>query len=316
LTPGPLLSYAIGEEEAGERVDVVLSGLARVPRSQVRRWIEAGRVEVDGEVVPRSSRKVALGEQLVASPPAPVDAIARAEAIPLDILFEDDDLVVVDKAAGLVVHPAPGHSSGTLVNALLHHCSELSKIGGVLRPGIVHRLDRGTSGVLVAAKSDLAHRALSEQFRDHTIDRLYLAVTRGSPGTDTGRVDAPIGRHPKDRKRMSTATRSGRSAHTSWRVAARFPATDRVMLEVRPETGRTHQIRVHLASVGLPLVGDGVYGRGGGSAKEKVLGRPALHAAALGFVHPRTGDSLRFEVPVPEDLGALLGHYRQREVGV
>lgn len=313
MTREPLLSFSVGEEEAGERVDVVLSGLAHVSRAQARRWIDAGRVALDGAVVERASRKVGIGEVVTATPPAPVDAVARPEPIPLDIVYEDDQVVVVDKAAGLVVHPAPGHPSGTLVNALLHHCEELAGIGGVLRPGIVHRLDRGTSGILIAAKSDAAHRALSEQFAAHTIDRLYRAVVRGRPGLDAGRVDAPIGRHPRDRKRMSTAAKIGREAQTGWSVAERFDASDRALLEVRPETGRTHQIRVHLASVGLPLVGDKVYGRGGGTVRERTLGRPALHAAALGFAHPRSGETMRFESSLPEDLTALLVHYRQRQ---
>lgn len=310
-----LLSFAIGEEAAGERVDVVLAGLAQVSRAQARRWIEAGRVRLDRGVVERGSQRVDLGAVLEASPPDPVDPVARPEPIPLDVAYEDDDVIVVDKPPGLVVHPAPGHPSGTLVNALLHHCTRLAGIGGVLRPGIVHRLDRGTSGILVAAKSDDAHQALSEQFRDHSIDRLYQAVVRGTPRQDAGRIDAPIGRHPRDRKRMSTAARAGREAHTAWRVAERFAASDRALLEVQPETGRTHQIRVHLASAGLPLVGDMVYGRGGGTAREKLLGRPALHAAALGFSHPRTGERMRFEAILPEDITALLTYYRQRQAG-
>jgi 23S rRNA pseudouridine1911/1915/1917 synthase len=313
MKPGASLVFVVGEEEAGERVDVVLAGLAQVSRAQAKRWVEAGRVEVDDAAIARASRKLALGEVLGAEPPEPVAAEARPEPIPLCVVFEDEDVVVVDKPAGLVVHPAPGHPRGTLVNALLHHCSSLAGIGGVLRPGIVHRLDRGTSGILVAAKNDAAHQALSEQFRDHSIDRLYRAIVRGLPGADEGRVDAPIGRHPRDRKRMSTATRSGREAHTAWRIAERFAKSDRALVEVRPETGRTHQIRVHLASSGMPIVGDSVYGRGGGNARERALGRPALHAAALGFTHPRSGERLRFEVALPDDLAELLAHYRERE---
>jgi len=309
----PALVFVIGEEEAGERVDVVLSGLARVSRAQAKRWVEAGRVVLDDRVVQRASRKVGLAERLVASPPEPVEAVARPEPIPLEIVYEDDDVVVLDKPAGLVVHPAPGHPSGTLVNALLHHCTALAGIGGVLRPGIVHRLDRGTSGILVAAKNDTAHRGLSEQFRDHSIERRYCAIVRSSPSANEGRVDAPIGRHPRDRKRMSTTTRSGRDARTAWRVARRFERCARAQLDVHPETGRTHQIRVHLASVGLPIVGDAVYGRGGGGARERELGRPALHAALLGFEHPRTGERLRFEAALPRDLAGLLEYYAARE---
>ena len=183
----------------------------------------------------------------------------------------------------------------------------------MLRPGIVHRLDRGTSGILVAAKNDAAHQALSLQFHDHSIERLYRAIVRGTPRADDGFVDAPIGRHLRDRKRMSTATRSGREARTAWKIAERFGKCDRALVDVRPETGRTHQIRVHLASSGMPIVGDTVYGRGGGTARERTLGRPALHAAALGFTHPRSGERLEFEAALPADLAGLLTHYRGRE---
>ena len=222
-------------------------------------------------------------------------------------------MVVVDKPAGLVVHPGPGHANGTLVNALLYHCGALAGIGGVLRPGIVHRLDRGTSGVLVVAKNDVAHRGLARQFCDHSVERVYRALVRGLPGEDAGRVDAPIGRHARDRKRMSVRAPVARAAHTAWRVTHRFAASDRSWLEVRPETGRTHQIRVHLASVGLPLVGDPVYGRKGRTPPESALGRPALHAESLGFTHPRSGARLRFAAPLPPDLAALLATLERRE---
>jgi 23S rRNA pseudouridine1911/1915/1917 synthase len=211
----------------------------------------------------------------------------------------------------MVVHPAHGHSGGTLVNALLHHCGDLAGVGGVLRPGIVHRLDRGTSGVIVVAKHDRAHRHLADQFRDHSIERVYQALVRGVPGADRGEVDRPIGRHPRDRKRMSVVTTAGREARTLWRVLERFTASERSWLEVRPATGRTHQIRVHLASVGLPIVGDPVYGRR--HARETAVGRPALHAALLGFTHPASGARLRFEAPLPADIAALLAASRRRE---
>jgi 23S rRNA pseudouridine1911/1915/1917 synthase len=234
------------------------------------------------------------------------------EAIALEILFEDVDLIVVNKAAGMVVHPAPGHSSGTLVNALLHHCGDLAGIGGVERPGIVHRLDRGTSGVLVAAKNDDAHRFLAQQFQEHTIERMYQAVVRGTPRADDGRVDRAIGRHPKDRKRMSVRGTAMREAQTAWRVAQRFPKSQRAALHVFPETGRTHQIRVHLASVGLPIVGDTTYGRSRGRGPD--LDRPALHATTLGIQHPRTGAKMRFEAPLPADFSKLLASLNAREV--
>jgi len=197
------------------------------------------------------------------------------------------------------------------VNALLHHCRDLSGIGGVLRPGIVHRLDRGTSGVMVAAKNDAAHAALAEQFHDHTIERIYRALVVGVPGADEGRSDRPIGRHPRDRKKMSVRTRSGRPARTRWRVERRFRVAGLSWLEVRPETGRTHQIRVHLSAAGLPLVGDPNYGRSRRRAPS--LDRPALHAAVLGFDHPTGGERLRFEAETPPDLADLLGRLSRRE---
>jgi 23S rRNA pseudouridine1911/1915/1917 synthase len=254
---------------------------------------------------------VQLGDALSAEPPEALPSPLSPEPIALDVLFEDADLLVLDKPAGLVVHPAPGHASGTLVNALLHHCADLAGVGGILRPGIVHRLDQGTSGVLVVAKHDAAHRALAAQFRDHTIERVYRALVRGVPGAGAGRVDRPIGRHPRDRKRMSVHAPVAREAHTAWRVVARYPASGRSLLEVRPETGRTHQIRVHLASAGLPLVGDPVYGRGRAGPGDPA--RPALHAAVLGFRHPRSGERLRFEAPLPDDLARLVDALARRE---
>ncbi len=307
-----MATFGIGAAEANRRVDVALSVLAGISRSQARRWIDAGRVRIN-ERICRASERVALGDALDALPPDPLPSPLTPEAIPLTILFEDEDLIVVDKAAGMVVHPAPGHSGGTLVNALLHHCSDLAGIGGVLRPGIVHRLDRGTSGVLVVAKNDATHAALAEQFRDHSIERVYLGLVRGSPAADSGRADRPIGRHRTDRKRYSVQSASAREAHTAWRVLERFPSAvathpGYAWLEVKPETGRTHQIRVHLAAAGLPVVGDPVYGR---NVREK-LGRPALHAAVLGFVHPRTLEFLRFEAPLPPDLALVLRELKSK----
>jgi 23S rRNA pseudouridine1911/1915/1917 synthase len=313
---GRILRFRLEEGDAGSRLDVTLSGLAEVPRAQVRRWIEAGRVRLNGRPC-RPSQKARAGDEIEARVPEPAAAEARPEAIPLDIVYSDADLVVVDKAAGMVVHPSPGHDSGTLVNALLHHCGDLAGIGGVLRPGIVHRLDRGTSGILVVAKTDVAHRALAAQFHDHSIERRYLAFVRGLPGNETGSVDRPIGRHPRDRKRMSVRTNAGRSACTHWRVERRFPASGISRLTIRPETGRTHQIRVHLSSVGLPILGDPVYGGSRRSARrssaEAALTRPALHAASLGFAHPRSGEWLRFEAALPADLARLEADLLQAE---
>ena len=306
------VDYLVGEAEAGERLDQAVAALAGISRSQARRWIDDGRVRLNA-AARAASYPVQEGDTVSTEAPEPVPSTLVPQDIPVPILFEDDDVIVVDKPAGLVVHPAAGHPDGTLVNALLHHCGDLAGVGGVLRPGIVHRLDRGTSGVMIAAKHDDAHRALALQFHDHTIERVYRALVRGTPKEDAGRVDAPIGRHAKDRKRMSVAAPVSREARTNWRVEQRFPWSDRSWLEIRPETGRTHQIRVHLSSVGLPLVGDPVYGRRGRGGPDKELARPALHAQVLGFEHPTRGERLRFEAPLPEDLAALLAALERRE---
>jgi len=305
--PGPQepagVEFTVDAAMAGRRLDTLLAERAGTSRSQVRRWIDAGRVRIAGRTV-RASLLLTHGERVEAWPSVPVPMSLEAEPIALIVLHEDPDLIVVDKPAGLVVHPAPGHPRGTLVNALLHHCrGELAGIGGVLRPGIVHRLDRGTSGVLVAAKTDLAHRGLAEQFARHSIDRVYRTFVRGRPRSTAGRIERPIGRHPDDRQRMSVRTRAGRPAATRWRVLRQDHANGIAELEIRPETGRTHQIRVHLASAGLPIVGDVVYGRARGD--DARLGRPALHAQRLGFVHPRSGVAHAFEAPLPPDLVAL-----------
>ncbi len=302
--------FVIGETEADQRLDSALASIAGISRSQARRWIDDDRVRVN-EKSCRASHTVRLGDELEATPPPIVASHIEPEEIALEVLYEDDQLIVIDKPAGIVVHPGPGHPGGTLVNALLHHCGDLAGIGGVLRPGVVHRLDRGTSGVMVVAKTDDAHRHLAEQFQQHTIERVYRAVVRGVPRADQGRVDRAIGRHPRDRKRMSVRGTASREARTAWRVARRFPKCQRALLDVFPETGRTHQIRVHLASVGLPITGDTVYGRSRG--RESDLGRPALHAATLGFVHLRSGEPMRFEAPFPDDLVTLLANFERRE---
>jgi 23S rRNA pseudouridine1911/1915/1917 synthase len=304
--------YLVGESEDGQRLDTALAGLVGQSRSQVRRWIDDERVRWNGSKA-APSQLVSEGDWIDAEPPDPIPASAHPEAIPLRILYEDAAIVVIDKPADMVVHPGPGHASGTLVNALLHHCGDLAAVGGVLRPGIVHRLDRGTSGVIVAAKHDAAHRALAAQFHAHTIERVYQALVRGIPSGDSGRVDAAIARHPRDRKRMTVVRSGGRAARTAWRVARRFPRSARSLLEVRPETGRTHQIRVHLASVGLPIAGDPVYGRRGRDRAEPGLDRPALHARVLGLVHPESGERMRFEAELPADFSARLAALERRE---
>ena len=305
-----MVTFVVGDAEAGQRLDLALAGVCGVSRSQVRRWIDEGRVLVNTTPA-RASQRVSAGDALEARPPEPIACELAPEPIPLAVLFEDEDVIVVDKPAGMVVHASPGHPRGTLVNALLHHCGDLAGVGGVLRPGIVHRLDRGTSGAIVAAKHDAAHRALAEQFRDHSIERIYRALVRGVPGADAGEVARPIGRHPRDRKRMSVRTNAGREAATAWRVLRRFPRGAHSWLEVHPRTGRTHQIRVHLASAGLPIAGDPVYGRRHRS--RRLIERPALHAAVLGFRHPRIGEFLRFEAPLPADLARALAELESRE---
>jgi len=295
---------------AGQRLDAALALLAGVSRAESQRWISGGYVRLNAHPC-RASQRLREGDEIEATPPAAEPLELVPEPIPLTVLYEDEDLLVIDKPAGLVVHPAPGHARGTLVNALLHHCTDLAGIGGVLRPGIVHRLDRGTSGALVVAKHDAAHHALSAQFRVHAIERVYWAIARGLPRGESGFSDRALGRHPRDRKRMSVRTRTGRQAHTTWRVLRRYPSSRCVWLEVSPTTGRTHQIRVHLAAAGLPLLGDSVYGRERGHAL--AFGRPALHAVTLGFRHPRSGEWLRFTAPLSGDLEALILRLDQQE---
>ncbi|MCW5773176.1 MAG: RluA family pseudouridine synthase [Rhodospirillaceae bacterium] len=316
-------AVAAGAEDGGRRLDQFLAAaLPEISRSRLKALILEGRVACAGLVISEPSRRVKPGERFAVTVPQVAPAEPEAQAIPLAILYEDDDLVVVVKPPGLTVHPAPGNPDRTLVNALLAHCGRsLSGIGGVARPGIVHRLDKDTSGVMVVAKTDLAHAGLARQFADHSIERAYLAVLRGVPRAAQGRVEGAIGRHPRDRKKMAVVTRGGKHAVTHYRVLRRFGVVA-CLVECRLETGRTHQIRVHMAQLGHPVLGDPVYGRGrlpsGPGAKpapetaaalRKIndgFGRQALHAAVLGFVHPRSGAKLRFEAPPPEDFSHLL----------
>jgi len=294
---------------AGKRLDVALAEIEpKLSRAAARRLIEGGSVTVSGVIV-KPAHRLRVGERVRGQLPEPVPDRVEPQPLPLQIVHEDSQLVVIEKPAGMVVHPAAGQREGTLVNALLYHCRELTGIGGVLRPGIVHRLDKGTSGLLVVAKTDLAHRRLSQQFKAHSVERSYLALVRGTPQAREGTIDAQIGRHPKDRKRFSTRVRVGRRAVTHWTVEERFEKV--TLIRVRLETGRTHQIRVHLASVGLPIAGDPVYGGGRPARAELGLVRQALHAASLGFDHPEHGQRLRFDSELPQDLASVLSALRR-----
>ncbi|KAA0891282.1 RluA family pseudouridine synthase [Oryzomonas rubra] len=301
-----------------QRLDLyICRELGGETRATVQRLIEAGNVLVDGKTA-RASLKIKGGERILVEIPPPQPAEPQPEAIPLEVLYEDADLIVINKAAGMVVHPGAGNSSGTLVNALLAHCRDLSGIGGELRPGIVHRLDKDTSGVLVAAKNDRAHQSLSNQFSVHSVKRIYQALIYGSPKEDTGKIEGIIGRHPTERIRLSGKAKSGRHAVTRWRVKERYARVS--LVELRLETGRTHQIRVHLSEAGFPLLGDPLYPDGGrfnnlaDTQLRKLitaLGRQALHAHTLGFIHPTTGEFLEFTTEPPEDMATVIDYLRK-----
>jgi 23S rRNA pseudouridine1911/1915/1917 synthase len=306
---------AVAPDEAGGRVDKLLAErLADLSRARIQALIADGRVSRDGAPVSDASGRAQAGDYRIELPP-PVAAEPLPEAIPLAVLYEDADLIVVDKPAGMAVHPAPGSESGTLVNALLHHCgASLSGIGGVARPGIVHRIDKDTSGVMVAAKSDAAHQGLSAMFAAHDIERVYVALTRGAPRPERGTIEGAIARSTHDRKKMALVKAGGRAAVTHYRVERTFGPQEKPLaarVACRLETGRTHQIRVHLASKGTPCLGDPTYGSGPPAEKVRAaikaagLTRQALHAAVLGFRHPVTGESLRFETPLPKDMADL-----------
>ena len=283
-------------DREGERLDAFLArSVPDLTRSAAQRLLERGAVTLRGRAAKKND-KTRLGDTLTVCLPEPQPVDLVPQDIPLDVIYEDDDVIVVNKPVGLVVHPAPGHPDGTLVNALLYHCgTSLSGINGELRPGIVHRSDRDTSGLIVAAKNDRAHLALAAQLQDHSLARVYEAVAVGGFREDCGTVDAPIGRHPVDRKKMAGDRKNGREAVTHWSVLARYPGYTHV--ECRLETGRTHQIRVHLASIGHPLLGDTVYG----SKKPwPGLAGQCLHARWLRFVHPSTGEPLELECPLPD----------------
>jgi 23S rRNA pseudouridine1911/1915/1917 synthase len=291
--------------EGGTRLDRYLTDQASdLSRSAIRRLIDTGQITVSGEPA-KASYRLKPGDRVVAYLPQPELSEPVAEAIPLSIVYEDEVLIVVDKPAGMVIHPAPGHQSGTLVNALLAHCPELAATGGGAqdaRPGVVHRLDRDTSGLILVAKNEQIRRALQRQFQARQVHKVYVALLEGQLQTARGRIEAPLGRDPRHRQRMAVVP-GGREAVTEYRLLASFRGGDYSLVEAEPKTGRTHQIRVHFASIGHPVVGDAVYGR---RRTRLPVARQFLHAQRLGFNHPLTGQAMEFEAPLPEDLTAVL----------
>lgn len=287
-------------EDAGTRADVFLAAKLGVSRSNMQKLLEDGRVK-RGEKIIKANYKVRAGEMFVVDIPEPEPIEAVPENIPLDIIYEDDDVVVLNKARGMVVHPAPGNYTGTLVNALLYHCSNLSGINSAIRPGIVHRLDKDTSGIMIVAKNDAAHISLSQQIQSKTAVRTYLAVVRGNIKTDSGTIETQIARDKTDRKKMAVVKEGGRDAITDYKVLERFGKYTLVRCKLR--TGRTHQIRVHMEYLGYPLVGDPKY-----SPMKTPFGikGQALHSHTLEFTHPRTGERMKFEAPLPEDMYKII----------
>ncbi len=308
--------YPVDAAHAGLRADVFAAEVGGVSRSAAARLMEEGCILLNARPVTKNV-KLCQGDELTIELPEPEPCEALPENIPLDIVYEDDDIIVVNKPVGMVVHPAAGNPSGTLVNALLYHCGDqLSGVGGVIRPGIVHRIDKDTSGLLVVAKNDAAHLSLSEQLKTHTVSRVYEAIALGNLKTDAGTVNAPIGRHPTDRKKMAVVRGEGlnaREAITHYTVVERFGHMTHLRCEL--ETGRTHQIRVHMASIGHPLLGDGVYG--GGNTRFEADHRAwitgqCLHAGKLRLIHPRTGEAMQFGAPMPPEMQKILDILRRQ----
>jgi 23S rRNA pseudouridine1911/1915/1917 synthase len=310
------------------RVDKILADASGLSRERIKALLSEGRIRLNGQPASQPAAKLPIGTHFAIRQPAPTAAAAQAQDIPLVVAYEDDELIVIDKPAGLVVHPANGNLDGTLVNALLHHCAgQLSGIGGVARPGIVHRIDKDTSGLLVAAKSNAAHEGLARQFADHSLERAYMAITAGQPMPSSGTVTGAIGRSSANRKKMALVEEGhGKHAITHYRTLERMalgtgefsggggPVGAAALIQCRLETGRTHQIRVHMASIGHSLLGDALYGKTPGPLRRLLADlkfeRQALHAAVLGFIHPTTGKQVRFESSMPDDMRELLGALR------
>ncbi|WP_339261704.1 RluA family pseudouridine synthase [Lysinibacillus sp. FSL K6-3209] len=300
------VSYTIEEQQQGERIDKAVSSIQNEwSRTQISNWITEGIVKVNGEAV-KAKYKVKAGDvvEIVVPEAEPLDVIA--ENLDLEIVYEDADVLVVNKPKGMVVHPAPGHMTGTLVNGLMYHCTDLSGINGIMRPGIVHRIDKDTSGLLMVAKNDKAHESLVEQLVNKTVTRKYTALVHGHIAHDKGTIDAPIGRDQKDRQKQAVVDK-GKHAVTHFQVIERFG--DYTLVECRLETGRTHQIRVHMQYIGFPLVGDPKYG----PRKTIDFGGQVLHAGVLGFTHPTTGEYMEFEAPLPVDYVQLLDELRNKD---
>jgi 23S rRNA pseudouridine1911/1915/1917 synthase len=302
----------VADPEQGSRLDQFLASRTEFSRARLARWLKSGLVLVNDRPRP-SSYRVRLGDRVSLTVPPPEPTGLAAEDLPLEILYEDQDLILVNKPPGLVVHPAPGHRQGTLLNALLHHCPDLAEVGDLSRPGLVHRLDKDTSGVLVAAKTAAAHASLTRQFHDRQVEKTYVALVWGRFDRSRGAIDQEIGRHPTLRQKMSAHPRRGKPAVTYWQVVEEFPGP-LTLVELSPKTGRTHQLRVHLAMLGHPVVGDATYGGGAARLKENprlqdlrpLVSRQLLHARRLVVTHPRTGTAISGEAPLPEDFQGVL----------
>ena len=306
-TPFEVYDWVVDAQEAGERIDKFLSQIPETTwsRSQIQGWIKEGNIEVSGKIV-KGNYRVQEEDEITLKVPPPVELDLKPEPMNLDIVYEDSDVVVVNKPRGMVVHPAPGNYSGTLVNGLLAHCKDLSGINGVLRPGIVHRIDKDTSGLLMVAKNDRAHESLAAQLKEHSVNRRYIGLVHGVIPHERGTIDAPVGRDPRNRQHMAVVFENSKKAITHFVVLERL--VEYTLVECKLETGRTHQIRVHMKYINHPLVGDPKYG----ATDDLPISGQALHAGTLGFVHPTTGEYLEFHAPLPEDMEKILTIIRKR----